>query len=684
MNIFIFAGTSEGRELACYLSEHGLSCTVSVATEYGGRLLPFRSGISVLQGRMTASDMRKAFAEKDYRCVVDATHPFAQSVSEEIALACKEEGLFCLRLSRRTTAEESSGESAATAPAIVYFDTLSQAAAWLEGQKGNILVTTGSKGLPELTERITEPERLYVRVLPSVESIKQCTDCGIAGSHIIAMQGPFSAEMNALLLRESHASFLLSKETGLAGGLGEKLAAAEQCRLTAVLIRNPERNDNARTGHGYSFSEVLARLEELTGLSLRVPKRQIVLAGVGPASPKLLTEEVRQALARTDVIFAAPRVLEGLSRFATAACVPYYRYSQIAAYLEAHPSYNSPLVAFSGDSGFYSGAESFLRQAREDGNSALSCTICCGVSSLSYFAARIGRSWQDWTLLSSHGRSCPVVETLRTQSPCFLLLSGTADVHNLGAQLEKAMRSGLLGNVRVTLARQLACPDEQISQLSPAELAAVEGEGLYVMLLEHDAATEASLVPGLDDDAFVRAAVPITKRELRTLVLSRLQLTSHAILYDIGSGTGSVTVEAARICRQGKVFALDCRKEAVALTKENAERFCLQNVEVLHATAPEGLEPLPPPTHVFIGGSKGQLSAIIAAVLKKNPRARIVLTAVTVETLAAAQKALADLPVSNVDYLLVSVSRAEQVGGYHLFKAQNPVYIISCTGAAEA
>ena len=674
--VFIFAGTSEGRELACYLSERGLACTVSVATEYGGSLLPFHEGIRVLQGRMAGRDMCRAFAEDDFLCVIDATHPFAVAVSEEIRWACAERGLPMLRLSRQTALD---GADPASLSDIVCFDTIPQAALWLEKQQGNIFVTTGSKELPALAEHITERGRLYVRVLPSVASIQQCSDCGIRGSHIIAMQGPFSVEMNALMLRECRASFLLTKETGRAGGCEEKIAAARQCGIQTVLIRNPERS----TEKGYTFPELLARLEDMTGLPLRVKVLRFVLAGIGPASSRLFTAELREAVDKADVLFAAPRVLSELCRSCSTAgkeLVPYYRYEQIAAYLETHPSCKAPLVAFSGDSGFYSGAEHFLRQAGAQGNSAVQVSVLCGISSLSYFASRIGRSWQDWTVLSSHGRSCPVVETLRTQSPCFLLLSGAADVRELGGRLEKAQGFGVLSELRITLGYQLSCPQEQISHPSPAELKQVSEEGLYVMLLEHDAAAEASVVPGLDDDAFVRTAVPLSKRELRTLVLSRLQLTRHAVLYDIGSGTGSVTVEAARLCREGTVFALDCREEAFSLTRENVERFCLQNVQIIHAAAPEGLKDLPAPTHVFVGGSDGGLRDILEAVLRKNPRARIVLTAVTVETLAAAQTALSSLPVSEPEYLLVSVSRAELIGSYHLFKAQNPVYIISCTG----
>ncbi len=213
----------------------------------------------------------------------------------------------------------------------------------------------------------------------------------------------------------------------------------------------------------------------------------------------------------------------------------------------------------------------------------------------------------------------------------------------------------------------------------------IHEEGLYVILIEHESNcfSNSDILYGLDDSAFIRTKVPMTKRDVRTLILSRLELTEDSVLYDIGCGTGSVTVEAARICYEGCVYAFDCNEEAVNLTEQNCRKFFLCNVRTVNGTAPECLKEFPAPSHVFIGGSSGSLLDIMKAVLEKNSGARIVITAVTIETLCNIQAALKTLDVSDIDIIQVSISRAEELGAYHLMKAQNPVFIVACNGSKE-
>lgn len=673
--IYIFAGTTEGRELSCWLASRKIPCTVSVATEYGATLMPDNPLLHVCEGRLRYEDMCGAFRMQPYACVVDATHPFALTVSGEIRRACRAEGLAYYRLARRT--DELPGADA------VFFDSVQDAAAYLDSVQGAVLVTTGSKELPAIAAALHDTSRIFARVLPTAESIRICNDCGIKGRHIIAMQGPFSQEMNELQLKECGASFLMTKESGLPGGYKEKRAAAERCGVTAVVIRNPEKALVPEGEKAFSFSGLLAELSSLYGIGLE-PERQrtLLLAGIGPGGTACITAEVSRAIAEADVLFASPRVMPEELR-GTAAFVPSYRPDAVRSYLDGHPSCSHPLVLFSGDSGFYSGAASFLAEKEKAAflRSGWKLRVLCGISTISYFSSRIGIPYQEWTLLSSHGRFCNVVGTLRFKRSCFLLVSDCRDVRLLGRKLCAARQNSVLGELRVHVGFQLGLPDEQTMRCSPEALCSMQADGLYVLLLEHAAAGQQPLVPGLPDGLFLRQAhIPMTKSETRALILCALRLTEHAVLYDIGAGTGSVSVEAARLCTGGMVYAVERNPDACALIRQNIGHFALDNVRLVQALAPDGLDELPAPSHVFVGGSDGKLKEIVRAVLAKNPSVRIVFSAITVENAILMQQLLHQLPLTDVSAVQVSVSRVEPLGSYHALKAQSPVFLVSCTG----
>lgn len=672
-DILIFAGTTEGRELAAWLASKDVHCTVSVATEYGSLIMTPDEHIEIHQGRMNREQMSLLCKKRQYSCVVDATHPFARIVSQEILHACRESSVPYLRLLRRC--------ENGNAPAV-YFSSIKEAAAWLNERNGVIFITTGCKELETIAQCIDNVDRLYARVLPSTESIESCTRCGIAGKHVIAMQGPFSKDLNAALMKEMHASYMLTKETGLAGGYAEKLAAAQECGCTAVVIRNPERADDGDTD-ALDFFQTLERIQALTGKAV-VPdrKKTLVLAGIGTGNEGLLTFEVLHALQDADVVFGAPSVLQ--HRFfressLNATIVPYYTPEQISEYLSYHPEYAKPVAVFSGDVGFYSGAQAFYRQEKQLPFAIQSLT---GISSVAYFAAKLKKNWHDWHLVSCHGRSVDYINAFRRYKASLLIVSNVRQVNDIGRNIEHAVGCGVLGLVNIYVGYQLSCADECVHRMSASDMQALHEEGLYILLVEHARHEHSSMnvVYGLDDSLFVRSTVPMTKRDMRTLILSRLELASDSVVYDIGCGTGSVTVEAARICTDGCVYAVDCNEEAVRLTEQNCKKFCLDTVHVVQGMAPECLDSLPSPSHVFIGGSNGAVMDIMQCVLKKNAGVRIVISVVTLETLCHVQNALKSLAVTDIDIMQASISRAEQMGEYHLMKAQNPVFIVSCNG----
>lgn len=188
----------------------------------------------------------------------------------------------------------------------------------------------------------------------------------------------------------------------------------------------------------------------------------------------------------------------------------------------------------------------------------------------------------------------------------------------------------------------LSYPEEQIVTGTPFELAKMEFAPLAVLLFENPN-PEPEFTAGMADEVFLRDKVPMTKREVRNASLSHLQLSSNSVVYDIGSGTGSVSIEMALRAAQGKVYAIEKNPAAVALLQENKKKFAVDHLEIIEGTAPEALEALPVPTHAFIGGSAGNLKEILELLLRKNPNIRVVLNTVTVETLAEAASCFKNL-----------------------------------------
>ena len=179
------------------------------------------------------------------------------------------------------------------------------------------------------------------------------------------------------------------------------------------------------------------------------------------------------------------------------------------------------------------------------------------------------------------------------------------------------------------------------------------------------------------DEEFIRGKIPMTKQEIRILTLAKARLESESIVVDIGAGTGSITIEAARLARNGKIFAIERKSEAIELIKRNVEKFSVDNVKIIQAEAPEGLEDLPELDAAIIGGSGGKLEKILDVLgLKLKIGGRVVVNAITLQTAAAALEYF-KRRAWNCEACLIQVTRLERVGSYDMMRALNPVWIIA-------
>lgn len=393
----------------------------------------------------------------------------------------------------------------------------------------------------------------------------------------------------------------------------------------------------------------------------------VTLIGMGSGQPENLTLQGLAALRQADLILGARRLLAVLPAGCTENRAAAYRPDEVAELLQISGAENAVLV-YSGDTGFYSGASSMMEKLEALGVRA---RVLPGLSSIQLLAAALGRPWQGWNLVSAHGRTCdPVAECMQGR-PTFFLTGGSEDPATLCAQLEAEG----FGDVQAVVGQCLGTPEEKIFRGSVKELAAGRFNSLSVLLVE---AVERlpRRAPGLPDEAFERGDVPMTKQEVRAAVLAKLAVRPEDILWDVGAGTGSVSVELALAAPRGRVYAVECRPEGCALIKANREKFRTRNLVLVEGLAPDALSDLPAPDAVFIGGSKGSLAAIVDAALDKNPDARICVSAIALETLSAAVAALT-AKGRTVQVSQIAVSRAKAVGGLHLMMAQNPIYLIT-------
>ena len=393
----------------------------------------------------------------------------------------------------------------------------------------------------------------------------------------------------------------------------------------------------------------------------------VTLIGMGSGQPENLTLQGLAALRQADLILGARRLLAVLPAGCTENRAAAYRPDEVAELLQTSGAENAVLV-YSGDTGFYSGASAMIEKLEALGVRA---RVLPGLSSIQLLAAALGRPWQGWNLVSAHGRICdPVAECMQGR-PTFFLTGGSEDPATLCAQLAAEG----FGDVQAVVGQCLGTPEEKIFRGSVKELAAGRFNSLSVLLVEA-AEVLPRRAPGLPDEAFERGDVPMTKQEVRAAVLAKLAVRPEDILWDVGAGTGSVSVELALAASRGRVYAVECRPEGCALIKANREKFRTRNLVLVEGLAPAALSDLPAPDAVFIGGSKGSLAAIVDAALDKNPDARICVSAIALESLSAAVAALT-AKGRTVQVSQIAVSRARAVGGLHLMMAQNPIYLIT-------
>ena len=410
--------------------------------------------------------------------------------------------------------------------------------------------------------------------------------------------------------------------------------------------------------------------------------RKVTIIGAGPGNPDLLSRAALDAIDIADVVIGAHRALAGIDVPPDVVRCELVKTADIVAALTDAASWQRAVVVMTGDVGLFSGARRLVEAL--SGDAQVDVRVIPGISSASYLAARLARPWQDWRFASAHGVACDIVAEAERAGELFLVTSGGEDPSRLSGELVQAG----FGDACVTVAERLSYPDERITCATASEITGQTFDDLNVMLIDFagGAGSPASFrwpyaSSGIPDELFIRGDVPMTKQEVRAVALAKLRLTATDTVWDVGAGTGSVSIEAALVARAGSVWAVERNAAGVRLIRENADAFGCGNVHAVPGVAPEALAILPVPDAVFVGGSAGELPSIVEAALEKNSQVRLCVPCVTVETLTEACALLSGSRFKGFEACQVSAARAEAVGSHHLMKAQNPVFLVSARGA---
>ncbi len=335
------------------------------------------------------------------------------------------------------------------------------------------------------------------------------------------------------------------------------------------------------------------------------------------------------------------------------------------------------VVLGSGDPNFFGVARFLLRNLPKE-----RIEIFPNVTSVQYAFARIKEPWDDAIFVSVHGRGMKnAIDRIIAAEKVAVLTDAT----NTPAAIARELITRGAEGYDAWLCEDMGLPTEKFTKTDVRGLAELSASALNILILVKvwEPFLESYPVMGISDEAFATAKKLITKQEVRAVTLAKLQLQNDLVMWDIGAGSGSVSIEAGNLMPNGKVFALERNPQYLGFLRDNLKKFGSRNVMLIEAFAPEGLDDLPDPDRVFIGGSGGMLEEIIEAVDKRlKPEGVIVLNAVTLDTLTKAVEFLEDHGYT-VEVACVNVAKTRGLTEYKMFEALHPIYVISAAKREE-
>lgn len=397
--------------------------------------------------------------------------------------------------------------------------------------------------------------------------------------------------------------------------------------------------------------------------------RKIFIIGIGMGNPETITMRGKKIIEESQGLAGADRMVESFRQPGLEICRTIDPV-EIHQWIREREDLQKISVLMSGDVGFFSGAKKLNGLLEEEGYDT---ELIPGISSLQYLCAKVKVPWEDVKIMSLHHHDNNFLGAVQTSKKAFLLAGGERTPGHVCRELTRVG----LGEVTVIIGANLSYPQEKIVRGTAESLGRKDYPSLSVMLIENPCPLSKSIeTHGIADEEFIRGEVPMTKEEIRSVAVSKLGIGKEDVIYDIGAGTGSVSVEMALQAMEGRVYAIEVNREALGLLAQNREKFGISNLEIIPGSAPEALEGLPSPDKVFIGGTKGKMAEILRHIAKVAPEAKVVINAIALESVADALSALKENGFAKVNTVQLSVARSRKVESYTMMTGQNPVFII--------
>lgn len=400
-------------------------------------------------------------------------------------------------------------------------------------------------------------------------------------------------------------------------------------------------------------------------------KRKIYLIGIGMGDDGTLTEKARACILESVVLAGAKRMVEPFLEQAQnlkKQVLVSYQSAEIGAFFRNHvKDGESGAVLLSGDVGFSSGAKKLMEELQD-----FQVELVPGITSMVYFCSKLGISWERVCMASAHGKHTNMIQRIKRHELCFFLMDGQKGLQEL---CDKLLYYGM-DDVVLSVGENLSYESERIFRGSPKEVKQLTVGTLLVVVTENKQAKDWTAM-SIPDEAFIRTKVPMTKCEVRNVSIGKLRLTPYAIVYDVGAGSGSVSVEMALQAPDIKVYAIEKNPDALELLEKNKQKFAADNMEIVAGVAPDALEHLPAPTHVFLGGSAGNMEEIFQCIFEKNPDCRVVANTIALNSLTQLMGILEKHREYACDIVQMQTSVAKKVGAYQLMMGQNPIYIVT-------
>ena len=393
---------------------------------------------------------------------------------------------------------------------------------------------------------------------------------------------------------------------------------------------------------------------------------KVYIIGMGIGDESLLTFKAVKVIEDCDILIGGKRHIENFKNKEKIEIKN--NLSDIVKYINENKDTKKIAVLASGDPFMYGIGSYIIKNVKNAVFENIS-----GISSVQYMAGKCGIPWQDMYIGSVHGRNENISSLISNHKKLALLTAKNTK------EVIKEIYDNGFDDVYIYVGENLSYDNERITAGFAEDLIYNEFFDLSVMIILNNTEKPYKFISGgIPDEMFKRGNVPMTKEEIRSVSLSKLKLLEDSIVFDIGSGTGSVTVECGLIAKFGKVYGFEKNSEAVELTKSNIKRFGVYNCEVIEGDALESIKNIDVvPSRVFIGGTGGNMNDILNVIYNKCQNVKVVINCIVVESIYEALKGLENIGYNNIECVSVSVSRNKKAGNKNMMIGQNTVYIIS-------